>query len=155
MSMNKTSESPLINCPLCQIQRCRHSNTLSSDAEYLNYLDEFHTNPGLWRKLWYLHYHPSESANLGLDITKYKDKLDTCQRISDKRKQIQDEMESNTLRIFREAGYSGPDFSELVDGIVDIEEVNKECLTMFLEETDAWKSREKVNVEDSDIISHQ
>src|SRR5271169_117405 len=98
---------PLINCPLCEKQPCRHSDSFCTDEDYLTDLDDYRADINLWDKLWIYHYHPSEGENLGLDVTKHQDKLDRCKRIADKREQIQAEMDANTLRFFRSLGYSG------------------------------------------------
>lgn len=85
-------------------------------------------NVDLWRKIWTFYHHPSERTELGLDIVKYQDKLDRCQRLVDKRKQIEAEIDANNIRRLRSWGYSGPDFSEWIDWTKDIEEVTKNCV---------------------------
>src|SRR5438876_8775088 len=120
MAMNQTT-MPLFKYPLCKEGPCRHSDSLCFDEDYLTDLDDFHRDHDLWSKLWAFHYHPSEKVNLSADVAKHQDKLDRCQRITDKHKQIEAEIEADHLRLFRSWGYSGPDFSELVDSKEDIE----------------------------------
>jgi hypothetical protein len=116
---------PLGKCPLCQQEPCRHSDCLCFDEDYLVDLDDFSTDRELWRKIWRCHNHPSERTELGLEDAKYQDKLDRCQRITDKRVQINAELDTNRSRLFRSWGYTGPDVSEMIDWTVDIEEMNK------------------------------
>ena len=145
----------LIKCPLCKEQPCRHSDSLCSDKDYLTDLDDSRTDHDLWLKLWAIHGHPSEGADLGPDIAKYQDKLDRCQRITDKRKQIEAEKDANMLRLFRSFGYSGPDFSELVDWTLDIEEVKKDCLKKIRDDDDARQRRKALKVDGSEIVDAQ
>ena len=92
---------------------------------------------------------------MGLDVVKYQDKLDRCQRIVDKRKQIEAEVNANTLRLFRSLGYSGRDFAEMVDWSLDIEEVKKDCVKRIRDEDDARKRRRELTLEGSRIVNAQ
>ena len=121
---------PLSKCPLCKHEPCRHSDYLCFDKDYLIDLDDFSTDRELWRKIWRCHNHPSERTELGLEDAKYQDKLDRCQRVTDKRMQINAENDANRSRLFRSWGYTDPDISEVI-GQMDIEDVNKRCVEIL------------------------
>ena len=140
---------PLGECPLCNHEPCRHSDCLCFDEDYLADLDDISTDRELRRKIWRCYYHPSERAELGLDDAKYQDKLDRCQRITDKRKQIDAEIDTNRSRLFRSWGYTGPDISEAIDWTVDIEDVNKQCVEIL---RDGKKNREALTKEHSGMV---
>ncbi len=72
-------------------------------------LEDYHSNREFHRTLWNIFRHPSTRAAIQDDLSKYADKLDRCQRITDKREQINAEIRASHLRLMSMAGYDGPD----------------------------------------------
>ena len=108
--MSKTSATPYRECPpwdVCDEQPCRH--TLCRDPDWLADMEDYHSNREFHRTLWNIFRHPSTRAAIQDDLSKYADKLDRCQRIMDKREQINAEIRASHLRLMRMAGYDGPD----------------------------------------------
>jgi hypothetical protein len=140
MNQNQTPVS-LGKCPLCKDEPCRHTDALCYDEDFLTDLDDYLTDRDLWRKIRVFYYHPEEREKLGLDVAKYQDKLDRCRRLTEKRKQIEAEIEANQMRLLRSWGYSGPDFSEFAKNHQDA--------------VDAPKRRKESKIEGSGTVSGQ
>lgn len=121
--MTMTSSSR--KCSFCDKQSCPYRETFCFDEDYLADRNDFLINPAFHIKLWKLFNNPPMKADLGPDVAKYEVNLARCQRIIDKRQEIETEKEANTLKYFRERGYSGPDFSEFIDRSEDINEKTK------------------------------
>ena len=118
-------------------------------------MDDFHNDRDLWMKLWGCHYHPEEKAAFGSQLAKYQDKLDRCQRLKDKRKQIEEEIEANRLKLFRSFGYSGPDFADFVDPKEITEEATKKRVKEIQDWIDARKRGEGHGEEDQGVLRGQ
>ena len=143
---------PVNKCPLCKTEPCHHSDLLCFDEDYLADMDDFQTDPELRDRIWRCYDHPSERVALGLDGVQYQDKLDRCQRITDKRDKINAEIDANNLRFLRSIGYTGPDISEMISQTLDIEEVTKNCVE-FLK--DSAKNHKEFREKKSGTVSDQ
>ena len=80
--------------PWCASFPCQHS-ILSTDEDYLAHMDDFIKRNNHWVKVWSLF---RNRDNLSPQVLKkYSAKLDRwCQRVTDKRPQIKEEIKANT-----------------------------------------------------------
>jgi len=89
-------------CPewdMCSEQPCCY--TLSSDPDYRADLTDLRRNRVYHRRLWKLFWFPSARSKASEDeVAIYADKFDQCQRLDDKRKEIDEEIELNEARFF-------------------------------------------------------
>jgi len=83
--------------PWCASFPCQHS-VFSTDEDYLAHIDDFVKRRKHWEKVWSLF---CNRKNLSPEVLKkYSAKLDRCQRVTDKRRQIHEEIQANTRMFF-------------------------------------------------------
>ena len=82
--------------PWCASFPCQHS-IFSTDEDYLAHMDDYVKRHNHWVKVWSLFLN---RENLSTKVLKkYSAKLDRCQRVTDKRPQINEEIQAN-IRMF-------------------------------------------------------
>jgi hypothetical protein len=88
------SSDPHRDCPprnLCNSHPCRH--TPCRDPDWLHDLEDMRSDPDFHRELWYCFWIPSRRENMSLEEwPMYEAKLQRCQRIRNKWRQIKAEL---------------------------------------------------------------
>ena len=122
----------------CNEQFCYH--LLCNDEDWLADMDDLRADRGFHRTLWRFFCHPEIKASLGDKVAIYESRLARCQRLTEKRKQIQDEMEAKRREHFKMLGCPEPD--DL--GTRDPEEVKRSLLMKLRNDFNAGKWRKRI-----------
>ena len=120
----------------CNEQFCYH--LLCSDEDWLADMDDFHADRGFRHTLWRFFFHPEIKASLGDKVAVYESRLARCQRLTEKREQIESEMESKRREHFKMLGC--PELDDI--GTRDAEEVKRSLIMKLKNDFNVRKGRE-------------
>jgi hypothetical protein len=108
------TQQAYIECPpnnVCAERPCRHD--YCRDPDWLADMEDACSDREFFRTLWSMFGRLCKGTIDSEDAVKYKDKLERCQRITDKGEQIRNEI---TASFFRNVGINISDLEDLTHG---------------------------------------
>ena len=103
-------------------------------------MDDLCTDRVFHMTLWGVFFSPETKKSLGVNAAMYESKLPRCQRIIEKHKQIEAEIDSNQEAFFKRLGCPVP--SDFVGG--DEEEMKRNIIAKATVAFDARKDRKRI-----------